>query len=79
MPPPFFHGTAVKDDWRMILRAVGTRKSYSRQPELLTQRNDLCKPRFDIGKRNHSVTEALQFSTADFAVFSAYFPSCVVT
>src|SRR5882757_3216660 len=33
MPPPFFHGTAVKDDWRMILRAVGTRESYSRQPE----------------------------------------------
>src|SRR5471030_2526743 len=30
MPPPFFQATAVKEDLRMILRAVGTHKSYSR-------------------------------------------------
>jgi len=23
MPPPFFQGVAVKDAWRMILKAVG--------------------------------------------------------
>jgi hypothetical protein len=24
MPPPFFQGVAEKEDWRTILRAVGT-------------------------------------------------------
>ena len=38
MPPQFFQGVAVNDERRMIVKAVGTRESYSRQPEFLAQR-----------------------------------------
>ena len=38
IPPPFFQGSAVNEDLRMILRAVGTHESYSRQPQFLAQR-----------------------------------------
>src|SRR5580698_1915357 len=34
MPPPFFHGVALKVDLRMILMSAGTRESYSRHPQM---------------------------------------------